>query len=425
VRSVRMTAVVAVTAALTSIGTVGLTAGFAGRAAAATASGSWPETDYNAAASRANLAETTLTVKTVPQVQFLRQLSGVAVPPGNCTPQTGFVAPVLVDGKLFAIANGRLASYDAATGARLWQVLPDPTFTSNYRSLVVSGGLVIIGRLTCDSVSDPNGFVQAFNESTGALVWDSGPPTESNPVSQVVVSNGYVVSVGGTPGGGQVITVRKVSNGATVWAQMPDNDQASAALVVNGLVIQQEQSSLVAYNLATGVQAWSRVGSWQPERGDRATAAAHHLYAVDPAGQVADLNPATGGTQRVLTGATSVLAVDGARAYAICGTGHICAYSTSDGKQTWSLADTSGLAAEAGGVLYLSDGKALNAATGKLLRQIFTYAPGASQLTIGEGRIAASLGATTLKLFGLSGSLWAQAKALTSGRAPVVCDAFG
>lgn len=399
-RSVRMATGIITTAVLTLLGMLGPAAGTA--SSAAVASGSWPETDFNAAASRANLGENTLTVQTVHQVRFLRELTAAAVPSGNCAAQPGFVAPVLTDGRLFAIANGRLVSYDAATGHRLWHVLPDPTFTSDYSSLAVSGGLVIIGRLTCDSVSDPNGFVQAFRETTGAPVWDSGSP--ANPVSQVVASNGYVVSAGGTSGAGQVITVRHVSNGAVVWEKTPSNDQASAALVVGGQVIQQEQSSLVAYNLATGAHAWSRAGIWQPERGDRAAPAAHHLYAVDPAGQVVDLNPQTGSTQRVLKGATSVLAVDGARAYAICGTGHICAYRTSDGQLIWSLADTSGLAAEAGGVLYLSDGSAINAGTGMLLRQIFTHAGGASELAIGQGRIAASLGDKKLDLFGLSGS---------------------
>lgn len=283
--------------------------------------------------------------------------------------------------------------------------MPDPTYTSVYTSLAVSGGLVIINRLTCDSVSDPNGFVQAFSESTGALVWDSGPPFESNPVSELVVSGGYVVSAGGTVSGGQLITVRQVASGATVWQRTPDNTQASPALVVDGLVIQQEQSSLVAYNLQTGVQAWSRAGLWQPERGDLAAPGGAHLYAVSPAGQVADLNPQNGSTQRVLASATSVLAVDHARAYAICGSGHICAYRTADGTLLWGLADGSGLAAEAGGaagVLYLSDGKAVSAATGQLLRQIFTGS--ASELAVGQGRIAASLSATKLSLYGLPGS---------------------
>jgi outer membrane protein assembly factor BamB len=269
----------------------------------------------------------------------------------------------------------------------------------------VSGGLVIINRLTCDSVSDPNGFVQAFSESTGALVWDSGPPFESNPVSELVVASGYVVSVGGSPGGGQLITVRQVSNGAIVWQQTPDNDRASPALVVDGLVIQQEQSSLVAYNLQTGAQVWSRAGLWQPERGDLAAPGGAHLYAVSPAGQVADLNPRNGSTQRVLASATSVLAVDHARAYASCGSGRICAYRTADGTLAWSLADGSGLAAEAGGaagVLYLSDGQAVSAATGQLLRRIFTGS--ATELAVGQGRIAVSLSATKLSLYGLAGS---------------------
>ena len=389
----------AAAAALTLLSVAGPAAGTA--AGAAAAGGSWPETDFNAAASRANPGETTLTVRTVHQIRFLRQLTAAAVPPDNCANDGGFAAPVLTDGRLFAIANARLVSYNAATGRRLWQVVPDPTFTSNYYSLVVSDGLVIIAQTTCDSVSDPNGFVDAFRESTGAPVWNSGT---SEPTFQAVVSDGYVVSAGGTSGSGQFIAVRRVSNGAVVWQKTPNNDQASAALVVGGLVIQQEAARLVAYRLATGARAWSRAGTWQPQRGDRAGQAARHFYTVNPAGQVADLSPRTGRTQRILTGATSVLAVDATRAYAICGTGRICAYRTTDGRLLWHLADNSALAAEAGGVLYLSDGHAINATNGALLRHIFTDPAGASQLAIGQGRIAASLGSKTLNLYGLPGS---------------------
>lgn len=184
----------------------------------------------------------------------------------------------------------------------------------------------------------------------------------------------------------------------------PETDYNAAASRAN---VAESTLTVKTVNLQTGTQAWSRPGIWQPERGDLAAPTASHLYAVDPAGQVTDLNPHTGTTQRVLTGATQVLAVDHARAYAICGTGHICAYRTSNGTLLWNLADRSAMAAEAGGsagVLYLSDGKAVSAASGAFLRQVFTYAGGAGELAIGQGRIAASLGATTLKLFGLPGS---------------------
>lgn len=51
-----------------------LAAASGGIAAAAPVSSPWAQTNYNAAQSRANLSETTLTVRTVPRVRFRRSV---------------------------------------------------------------------------------------------------------------------------------------------------------------------------------------------------------------------------------------------------------------------------------------------------------------------------------------------------------------
>jgi outer membrane protein assembly factor BamB len=121
------------------------------------------------------------------------------------------------------------------------------------------------------------------------------------------------------------------------------------------------------------------------------------------AARVVDLKPAAGATQRTLAGATNVVAIDGSRAYATCGTGKICAYNAGTGALQWTIGDGSAFAAEAGGVLYLAAGKALNSSTGTLIKQIVTRSGGAGALVVGDGRIGAALSPTRLSLYGLAG----------------------
>jgi hypothetical protein len=65
--------------------------------------------------------------------------------------------------------------------------------------------------------------------------------------------------------------------------------------------------------------------------------------------------------------------VDTARVYATCGASglDLCAYRTSDGSRLWRHTGVStGLAAEAGSVLYTAEGGALNAASGKTITTV-------------------------------------------------------
>ena len=181
-------------------------------------------------------------------------------------------------------------------------------------------------------------------------------------------------------------------------------------LVVDQLVVsnrcgQNPDGMLSANHLATGARAWSRPGAWQIQRGNLGGTAGGHLYATDPAGAVVDLNPATGTTQYALTGATTVLAVDGSQAYADCGSLGVCAYAAATGGRKWNVqpgTPTPLLAAEADGVLYLDQGPALNTSTGQTITTLWNGA--ATALAVGNGRIAAVTEPRVLDLYGLPGS---------------------
>src|SRR5262249_348096 len=131
--------------------------------------------------------------------------------------------------------------------------------------------------------------------------------------------------------------------------------------------------TLEGNSLATGALLWSLPGNWTIQRGDLSGSLGKHLYASNPSGTTVALNPLTGQVQYSLNG--GVLAVDGSRVYATCGSGGIsalCAFNIKTGALEWQNAqEYDFLAAEADGVLYLADGTALNAATGQVITTIW------------------------------------------------------
>jgi len=391
--------------ALAVVSATGAAAAGAAQPVATTAS-SWSQTDYNAAQSRANLAERTLTRSTVSKIVFLRSVTAPPLPVNGCG--QGVAAPVLTGGSLYAVTSGYLTKYNPATGRIIWRRNPDPSFLTFYTSLAVAGGLVVVGGVGCDSVSDPNGFIQAFDAATGALVWSQGNP-DGGALAQLVVSNGFVVAAGTSAGGGEPVFVLRLTDGALVWHRLTSPCLSGDVLVDAQVVIAYSCTEaggerLVGSKLATGARLWSRSGSWQLQRGDTDTTAGRHVFATSPGGTVVSLNPLTGQTQYSLAQATDVLAVGGPQVYASCGLG-VCAYSTATGSLRWQaqLGLTVALAAAAGGVLYTDWGFALDAGNGQTLATLWQDNP-ATWLAVGGGRIAVVTGPRVVDLYGLPGS---------------------
>jgi outer membrane protein assembly factor BamB len=400
--------VLAVSCAATGI-TPSLAAGGAGQAVSENSP--WYQTDFGAALSRANLAEHVLTPSTVSKVGYLRSVVAPPTPPeASCSEPV--VAPALVGGYLYVMTGGKLSKYNAATGKLIWRRTPDPTFDTDYTSLSVSSsGLVVVGGGLCDSESEPGSAFYAYNASTGALVWSASP---SEGLNQSVVSNGYVLTAG-IDAAGYFFYVLNLSNGKTVWEStngcMPS---PWTPLVVSSLAMlygcdSAGNTTIEARQLGTGSLVWQLAGRWTLQRG---ASNAKQLFATNPTGTVVALNPLTGQDEYSLNGAIDVLAVDNSRAYATCGSQgeYVCAYDVSTGTLEWQdtqlipLFDFATLAAEAGGVLYLNTGAALNAATGNLIKALpFDSNSLATALAVGDGRIAAVSDPRVLDLFGLPG----------------------
>ncbi len=376
-------------------------------AAAATKPSVWSEDNGNAAASRFNANETALTASTVKQLSHRR---GLIVPRASGDNPCGYqgvdlaAASASVD---YVEGDGHLSAYAAATGKALWSVVPDRYFTTYYRSIAVTHGLVILGELDCISQSDPGGYIEAFNATTGQLVWSQ---YAGSALASMVVSGSYVIETGSTIGSGQATSVLRVATGAVVWQKFGADCYAAglAVVVVDQQVITHTCDedtyalSLTAYRLGTGTLSWTRAIDWPIERGDSGVAGARHLLVKDDDGYIHDLDPTTGATQYINFDATGVLAVDTGRVYARCGTS-VCAFGLTSGNTLWSTPDGSTLAAVANGVLYLSNGRVLNAETGAALGRVFTTGT-ASILFVAGGRVSAVTSARTLALYGLARS---------------------
>lgn len=380
---------------------------------AATTASPWSQTNYNAAQSRANLAETILTRAKVAKIVHLRAIT-IRPTAQSCSQQVDSLA--VPGSSVYAAGGGFVAKYDAASGRLLWRRSTSDTTQDINDSIAIGDGLVVVGGSQCGSASDPLGVIQAFNATTGKLAWTRPITPLEGELDTLAVSGGLVVSAGDSPGSGPQLSVRRISTGALVWKSNSDVSCRGRMLVVAHVVITGGSSDcsagappIIGRKLASGALVWQRTGAWTLQRGDASSSAGHHVFVTNPKGTVVSLNPLTGRRQFALPGATTVLAVGEAQAYATCGS-DVCAYSTSDGSLRWKLSVgfTPALAAEADGVLYLDGGLALDTGNGKTLATLWT-GRSALLLAISDGRIAAVTAppftsSKVIDLYGLKGS---------------------
>ena len=244
---------------------------------AAGPSSPWSQTSYNAAQSRANLTEHTLAPSAVPHVRFLRSMTAQPTPPVSSCGLASVTAPLLTGDNIYAITNNRISKYSNA-GTLIWRRNPDPTFSTEFVSLAAAKGLVVTGGFGCDSPSEPGGFVDAYNASTGTLAWSKFFDT----LDQMVVAGSHVVMTG-EDAAGTILAVLNLSDGSLLWGN--NSVCGQAVFVVAQLVVEAgcdtSGPSLNAYKIATGALAWSRPGTWTAQRGDLSGPAARHFYATD------------------------------------------------------------------------------------------------------------------------------------------------
>jgi outer membrane protein assembly factor BamB len=368
----------------------------------------WSQTDSNAAGSRANGHERTLRARTVAGLVRQHRYLAPVDTAGDCG-AVGNSAPILTAGHVIEVSNDVLLTYDAETSKRLWSATLDASKTTIYNSVAVANGIVVVAGEDCESFSDPNGIEQAFNATNGHLMWHGFTSPFGGALQHMVVSGNFVVAVGDSEGSGSIVSVNNLLTGADVWFHpFGECGESSNLAVVDGKVIYSHCDAdgsnpvLEADDLATGTLDWSRVGTWSVERGDTDALTSRHLLVVGPQGALVDLAPQTGATRRHLQGATHALVVGRSRVFTTCNSSQICAYKLGDHSLLWSVSDPSSLAAEAGGVLYLADGKMLRVGTGSLIATIGRHSQ-SSSLVVGNGRMARTHDERSLLVYALPG----------------------
>jgi outer membrane protein assembly factor BamB len=381
--------------------------GVVSASAATPASAPWRQTNGSGAESRANLVESTLTTATVADAHLLRSVR--PAPAGTQCDAPHATSPVLSGTHLWALNLDGLSEYQAGTGGLIRRLNLDRSNTVEFSNLALGHGLIIAGGIGCDSVSDPNGQISAFNSSTGAPVWNksAGPG-----LGDLVGSGPYVVSAGGTFASGNYVSVLRAYNGSTVWSKTPACGRTPVIVAGGNVVIstcnKNNRTQLAAYRLATGKVAWTRAGTWQVFRSDSDTASDAQVYVMNPSDHVIAISSETGRRLYPMHGASNVLAADDHQVYAACGANaaSVCAYDKATGASAWRTAHPATLAIVGGGVLYLSDGAALNTDSGALLTTLWSStdtAPNpATSLAVGDGRVAAVTNPAAIDLYGLS-----------------------
>ncbi len=375
--------------------TVAATA-FASPAGAATAS-PWTNSNFNAAQSRDNLTESTLTPTTVRAINKVGTITGSSrgAGAGPCT--SGGSVPVETGGFVYIVTSNTLVKANATTGATVWARVLDPTGTTVWGPIAVVGGIVVVGGNDCISQSDPNGLLLAYT-TVGAKIWSSGVLTMfGGALSDMVVTGGFVVATGGSPGSGDVVGVHRLSTGVEVWSKnSPQCGFVDRVVVVGGVVIHKNCNTnadtpyLVANTLATGARIWARAGNWIIDAGDTDVSTGKDVYVTNPQGRITDITPQTGVIKGTFPStAHGVLAVGNSRLFTACSAG-ICAYSRSTRGLVWSYGDTSAnlIAAVGGTVMYLSDGAVLASETGALIRHLFTTS--VDSLVVADGHLYAA-----------------------------------
>lgn len=402
---------VLLTGAAVSVAVATAPAGLA-PAGATTVGSPWSQTNASPGLGRSNLTEKTLSPANVANVMLLRSLASAPATGFSAACDTGPAAsPVLVGGNVYDTGNQQLSKYSAHTGHLTWRVTlaNSPDDPEVFPDLAVSGGLVLVAEDDCISQSDPDGVVAAYNATSGAHVWTVDP---LEPVTSMVVSGPNVVLEGDSVGAGDIVGVYKLSTGAKVWQVENQPCGPWHAIVVHSMVMREVCNPITGYysveadRMTTGVTVWHLAHISLPLSRGTDSVPNGRLYVTNSKGKIEDLNAATGATRLVLSGATSLLAVDLTRVYANCGATRVCGFSQATGKQIWHLADSSTRGAEANGVLYLGDGQTVNAATGTVIHRLWKLK--ATSLAVGDGRVAvvkppANLDAATLQLYGLAG----------------------
>jgi outer membrane protein assembly factor BamB len=265
-------------------------------------------------------------------------------------------APAVASGVVYDMAgNGTLFAIDATTGSKLWSTRNAGAASA---SLVVANGVVY--------VSDSQ--VSAFAASSGALMWRSGSPLPGGGAlasfTVPAVANGVVYTTTTTFGGvlTDELNAYNATTGALLWGAQPTFNAAAPAspAVANGVVYLSDTGKLSAFNATTGASLWSAPAGtccFSPVPSSPAVANGV-VYDNANDGTLLAFNATTGAlkwsTAKGTTAIGSSPVVADGIVYVDGADGHLDAFNATSGVELWSLptAGSPALPIVANGVLY-------------------------------------------------------------------------
>jgi outer membrane protein assembly factor BamB len=364
--------------------------------------GGWRQTNANANANPYNPDESILTSKTIRNIAPLATVNTIKPAPVNACASYSQTSPLLGGNHVFDIGGGAINEFDADSGHRVLHINLLAPDTITWVNLALHDGIIVASGIDCDSYSDPNGYIVAYRLSTGAQLWRFSRPG----VISVGESDGVVVGAGGTVGSGDEIAAVDLHTGATLWDDIV-GCFVGRTIVASGLVVSGDCANgnngpgpegLDAYDLHTGDSVWHHVGAWGPRFATSDTIAHAQIYAVKARkqGPVAIFDATDGTRIRRVGTADKPLVADASRVYTTCGSlgRHLCAFDQSTGAKDWVIhyvstpkgqGASSATATVAGDVLYLNDGRAIDAATGAKLTRFWSAPADAKAPVVGRG----------------------------------------
>jgi outer membrane protein assembly factor BamB len=329
--------------------------------AAGAPTGTWAQDGYGPGHAGYNPGETAITTKNVATLAYRWSIVSPVVRDA-CGQQD---PPVVGGGRLFLTDQRGFGAYDAATGHRLWTVAWSDPADEIAPALALDGSTLLVATDDCQSVSDPDGELTAYNVATGAVRW---AVHRDAPFYSMVVDAGIVVAAGGDAGADETSAYR-VSNGHAQWNRF--NTALPVGVEFGGRLLLQrtDGTGAVAVRLTTGAKIWQTSKNWFAE-----AAGGSHFYVDANDTDLVSVNAATGAVAWTAHGdansnAGATIAVDTTRVYATVGD-DIIALNAATGTPAWdtSIGDRTGRPIVAGGVVYATDpaepGDVLDAKTG-------------------------------------------------------------
>ncbi|GGK00446.1 hypothetical protein GCM10010123_32950 [Pilimelia anulata] len=358
--------------------------GLGAAAPAAAAGGGWAQAGYDAANGGYNPVEDVLNAGSVDRLRPRWRVTSPTVPEYSCINQG---PPVLADGRAFHPDQRGFAALAAGSGRVLWRHdVEDPMDTTTPR-LAVAGGLLVAASSDCQSVSDPNGTLAAYDARSGVRRWQL---RRDAPMHTMVVAGGLAIVSGVDPSTTAEVTAYRVGDGRRAWA-VPRALNAAPVAAGGRLLLTREDApapGAVAVSARTGRVLWQTRRAWEVLAADPAGGT---FYAREGAallavradsGRVRWSAPVLGGIAR------PSVAADGRRVF-VGGGAALTALAAASGRRDWSvpLGGAVGRPTRAGGLVYAAvAGGALAiraAATGRAV-------PGAPALrgTVGHAVVA-------------------------------------